>query len=50
MQKRKEKKIRVKINIPTYVIKNTYISGNNIYQLGFEGLNGDTELEECEDI
>ena len=49
MQKRKEKKIRVKINIPTYVIKNTYISGNNIYQLGFEGLNGDVELEECED-
>lgn len=49
MQKRKEKKIRVKINIPTYVIKNTYIGGNNIYQLGFEGLNGDVELEECED-
>ena len=39
----------MKINIPKYIIKNTYVSGNNIYQLGFEGLDQDIELEKCED-
>ena len=37
------------IQIPQYIIKNKYINGNNIYQLGFEGINIDINLQECED-
>ena len=37
------------IKIPQYIIKNSFISGNNIFQLGFEGLNEEVELDECED-
>lgn len=37
------------IKIPQYIIKNSYMSGNNIFQLGFEGLNEDVKLYECED-
>lgn len=37
------------IKVPQYIIKNSYMSGNNIFQLGFEGLNKDVELCECED-
>lgn len=37
------------IKIPQYVIRNNYINGNNIFQLGFEELNEDIELYKCED-
>lgn len=37
------------IKIPQYIIKNSYMSGNNIFQLGFAGLNEDVKLYECED-
>lgn len=37
------------IQIPQYIINNKYINGNNIYQLGFEGINIDINLQKCED-
>ena len=37
------------IKIPPYIIRNNYINGNNIFQLGFKGLNADVKLYECED-
>ena len=37
------------IKIPQYIIKNSFVSGNNIFQLGFEGLNEEVDLDECED-
>ena len=37
------------IKIPQYIIKNSFINGNNIFQLGFKGLNEEVELDECED-
>lgn len=37
------------IKIPKYIVRNTYINGNNIFQLGFEGQTEDVELYQSED-
>ena len=37
------------IKIPQYVIRNSYISGNNIFQLGFKEQNEDIDLYKNED-
>lgn len=36
------------LSIPQYTIKNNYISGNNIYQLGFLEYKGEVQLRETE--